>query len=77
MKTGDAIEYIRQLPLADQLNVALLLIQNVSAQLDTDYRVCGECDTKRYENWDDHKLANQLIGAEGRLKLVRDTLRKR
>lgn len=62
---------------AERLLMARTLIDSVAQELNTRYRVCGECSLKHYEDIEERKLANRLQGVDTTLGNVINALSER
>ena len=68
---------LKRQPRAVRLATAKTLIASVEEELNTSYRVCGECGLKHYSDIDERKLANRLQGVATTLGNVISALSER
>lgn len=71
MKPEDA------LAIADDLHTQAALFLAHARKLDTSSTGCNCCEARRYNNWPQKQLHDQLIGAIERLNTISATLRRR
>lgn len=53
---------LKKRPPAERIALAIGLVRSVEREMNTTYRVCGECELKHYANLEELKMANKLKG---------------